>query len=161
MGGVLLAAATWVRLADLGVGTPEAYTLPSAIVLVLLGLRAMHRDPRVPSTRALLPGLVLGTVPTLLVVLAGDPASLRAALLGLACLVLVLGGARLRWQAPFAVGAVAGLLVVLRELAPYAAAPPQWVLIAAAGTVLSVVGITWERRVADLRRVTEYAGRFR
>jgi len=161
VGGVLLAAATWVRLADLEVGTPEAYTLPSAIVLALLGLRAMRRDPRVPSTRALLPGLVLGTVPTLLVVLAGDPASLRAALLGLACLVLVLGGARLRWQAPFAVGAVAGLLVVLRELAPYAAAPPQWVLIAAAGTVLSVVGITWERRVADLRRVTEYAGRFR
>ncbi|WP_166133142.1 SCO7613 C-terminal domain-containing membrane protein [Nocardioides ochotonae] len=161
VGGVLLAAATWVRLADLGVGTPEAYTLPSAIVLALLGLRAMRHDPSVPSTRVLLPGLVLGTVPTLLVVLASDPVSLRAALLGLACLVLVLGGAHLRWQAPFAVGAVAGLLVVLRELAPYAAAPPQWLLIAAAGTVLSVVGITWERRVADLRRAAAYAGRFR
>ncbi|MQW75628.1 hypothetical protein GHK92_07075 [Nocardioides sp. dk4132] len=161
VGGVLLAAATWVRLADAGVGTPEAYTLPSAVVLVLLGLRALHRDPSLPTARVLLPGLVLGTVPTLLIVLVGDPASVRAALLGLACLGLVLGGVRKRWHAPFAVGSGVGLLLVLRELAPYAAAPPQWVLIAAAGTVLSVVGITWEQRVADLRRVAEYAGRFR
>ena len=161
VGGVLLAAATWVRLADLGVGTPEAYTLPSAVVLVLLGLHTLHRHPGVPTAQVLMPGLVLGTVPSLLVVLATDPVSLRAALLGLACLALVVGGARLRWHAPFVVGAVVGLLLVLRELAPYAAAPPQWLLIAAAGTLLSVVGITWERRVADLRRVAAYAGRFR
>jgi hypothetical protein len=37
-GGGLLAAATWVRLADLGVEAPEAYTLPSAVALVVVGL---------------------------------------------------------------------------------------------------------------------------
>ncbi|NPC95973.1 hypothetical protein HOQ23_04190 [Nocardioides sp. zg-DK7169] len=68
---------------------------------------------------------------------------------------------RLRWHAPVAVGAAVGLLLVLRELAPWAAATPQWLLIAAAGALLSAVGVTWERRVADLRRAAAYAGRFR
>ncbi|WP_367650377.1 SCO7613 C-terminal domain-containing membrane protein [Nocardioides sp. zg-DK7169] len=76
-------------------------------------------------------------------------------------LTLLLGGVRLRWHAPVAVGAAVGLLLVLRELAPWAAATPQWLLIAAAGALLSAVGVTWERRVADLRRAAAYAGRFR
>ena len=52
-------------------------------------------------------------------------------------------------------------LVVLRELAPYAVAIPQWVLIGLAGTVLTVVGVTWERRVRDLRAASTYVGRLR
>jgi hypothetical protein len=87
--------------------------------------------------------------------------AVRAALLGAACLVLVLAGTRLRWNAPLLVGAVVGGLLVLRELAPYAAATPQWVLIGLAGTVLTVVGVTWERRVRDLHQATAYLGRLR
>jgi cell division protein FtsW (lipid II flippase) len=160
LGGLLLAAATWVRLANLGVEAPEAYTLPSAVALLLVGLWRMHRDSRTSSRLALTPGLLLATTPTLLWVLV-DPVSLRAVLLGAACLALVLAGARLQWSAPLVVGSVVGGLLVLRELAPYATATPQWVLIGAAGTLLTVVGVTWERRLRDLHLGLAYLGRLR
>ena len=159
-GGGLLAAASWVRLADLGVDAPEPYTLPSAAALVLVGLDRLRRDPAVSTATALGPGLVLGTVPSLLWVL-DDPVSLRALLLGAACLGLVLVGPALRWSAPLLVGSVVGAVLVLRELAPYAVEVPPWVLIGLAGTALTVVGVTWERRVRDVRRTTAYLGRLR
>jgi hypothetical protein len=159
-GGLLLAAATWVRLADLGVEAPEAYTLPSAVALVLVGLWRLQRDPGTPTRLALTPGLALATTPSLLWVLT-DPVSLRAALLGGACLGLVLVGSRLRWSSPLVVGAVVGGLLVLRELAPYAAATPQWILIGTAGTLLTVVGVTWERRLRDVQLGLAYLGRLR
>jgi len=154
-GGALLAAATWVRLADLGVDAPEAYTLPSAAALLILGLVRLRRDETIPTARALGPGLVLATVPSLLWVLV-EPVSARAVLLGAGCLALMLIGARLRWSAPLVVGSAVGAVVVLRELAPYAAAVPQWVLIGIAGTLLTVVGITWEHRMRDLRYAAGY-----
>ena len=158
-GGALLAAATWVRLADLGVEAPEAYTLPSAVVLILVGLHRLWRTPGA-SSAALLPGLTLATVPSLLWVMA-DPAGPRAVLLGVACLGLVLGGAQLRWSAPLAVGGIVGGLLVIREVAPYATDIPQWVMIGLAGTILTVVGVTWESRLLDVRRATTYLGRLR
>ncbi|WP_193611981.1 zinc ribbon domain-containing protein [Nocardioides lijunqiniae] len=159
-GGALLFAATWVRLADLGVEAPEAYTLPLAVVLTLVGLHAVLRRDEA-STSALTPGLVLATVPSLLWVLAGDPVSVRAVLLGATCLVLVLAGSRLRWSSPLVVGAAAGGLLVLRELAPYVAETPQWVLLGLAGTLLTVVGVTWERRLVELRSAGAYLERLR
>ena len=158
-GGLLLAAATWVRLADLGVEAPEAYTLPSAVVLLLVGLDRLRRDP-VAGTSTLLPGLTLATVPSLLWVLV-DPTTPRAVLLGAACLGLVLAGTGLRWSAPVAVGGLVGGLVVVRELAPYAATTPQWVLIGLAGAVLTLVGVTWEQRMLEVRRAAGYLGRLR
>ena len=158
-GGALLAAATWVRLADLGVEAPEAYTLPSAVVLVIAALYRLQHQPG-SSTAVLVPGLTLATVPSLLWVLV-DPVSLRAVLLGLACLGLVLAGAQLRWSAPLAVGGLVGGLLVLREVAPYAGELPQWVLIGLAGSLLTVVGVTWERRILELRQATAYLGRLR
>ena len=158
-GGALLAAATWVRLADLGVETPEAYTLPSALVLIMAALYRLQRTPEA-RTAVLVPGLTLATVPSLLWVLA-DPVSPRAVLLGLACLGLVLAGAQLGWSAPLAVGGLVGGLLVVREVAPYASELPQWVLIGLAGTILTVVGVTWEHRILELRRATAYLGRLR
>ncbi|QDH10812.1 hypothetical protein FE634_21645 [Nocardioides dongxiaopingii] len=161
VGTALLVLATWVRLADLGVQAPEPYTLPTAVALVLLGLHRLSRDGRASTRTTLLPGLGLALVPSLLQLLVGDPVSLRALLLGAACLALVLAGARLRWSAPLVVGAVVGALLTLVELSPYAARTPQWVTIGLAGTLLVVVGVTWERRVVDLRRAATYVGRLR
>lgn len=158
--GLLLVAATWVRLADLGVTAPEAYTLPSAAALLAVGLHRLSRDTEASTGLALAPGLVLATVPSLVWTLA-DPLSWRAVLLGAACLALVLLGTRLRWGAPLVIGAAVGAALVLRELAPYAAQTPQWVLIGAAGTLLTVVGITWERRLHDLHTAGGYLARLR
>ncbi len=156
IGGLLLAAASWVRLADLGVQEPEAYTLPSALALLLVGLWHLRRHDRASTMTALAPGLSLALVPSLLWVLV-DPTGLRVLLLGLACLGLVLAGARVGWTAPIALGAAVGALLVLRLAAPYVGdAVPRWVLLGAAGALLIVVGATWERRLQEARHVVGY-----
>lgn len=159
-GGLLLAAATWVRLADLGVEAPEAYTLPTALVLVLVGLFRIRTAPDTATVPVLAPGLALATVPSLLWVLA-DPVTPRAVILGIGCLALLLAGVRLRWHAPVVVGAVVGGVVVIRELTPYALQTPQWVLIGLAGAVLIATGVTWESRMRDLRHAAAYLGQLR
>ncbi len=160
-GGALLAAASWVRLWDIGVTAPEAYTLPTAVVLVLVGLRRMHRDRSAGTMRTLSPGLSLMLVPSLVWVLV-DPTGPRALLLGLGCLVLVLAGARLGWTAPLLLGAAAGTLLVLRLAAPYVGdAVPRWVLLGAAGALLVAVGATWERRLSEAHSVLSRLRRMR
>ena len=59
LGGLLLAAATWVRLYDVGVQAPEAYTLPTAVALrpgrcvpAAAGLRRRHDDHAAPRAGA-------------------------------------------------------------------------------------------------------------
>jgi hypothetical protein len=159
-GGLLLAAATWVRLVELGVHVPEAYTLPSALVLVAVGVWRLRQDDDSATLTYLTPGLTLATVPSLLAML-DDPFSLRALLLGVTCLVLTVGGAAVRWSAPVAVGAIVGTLLVLRELAPYAAQVPTWLTIGVSGAVLLTVGITWESRMSDVRRASHYLAALR
>lgn len=155
LGGLLLAAASWVRLADLGVDTPEAYTLPSALALLVVGLVHLHRHPGAGSVVALTPGLALALVPSLLWALA-DPIALRSLLLGAATLGLVVAGLGLRWSAPLVHGAAVGAVLVVRLATPLADAVPRWALIGAAGVALVTMGITWEKRVRDARRVAGY-----
>ncbi len=160
-GGLLLAGATWVRLWDLEVDVVEAYTLPSAVVLVALGLWHLRTRPEASTRFALTPGLVLSTVPSLLVALVDDDLTVRALLLALACLALVLAGVTLRWSAPLLVGGVVGAVLALRVLGPFAADVPPWILLGTAGVLLTVVGVTWEQRVRDLRRAGAYLARLR
>lgn len=160
LGAGLLLLASWVRLADLEVREPEAYTLPLAAALLALGGWRLQRSPAVGTAEALLPGLLLGTIPSLLWVV-GDPVSLRALLLGGACLVLTVAGAALRWSAPLLVGASVGAAIVVRELGPYAGDFPKWVWIGLAGALLTVVGITWERRLLEVRKAVGFLGRLR
>ncbi|MDQ6524411.1 hypothetical protein RB608_12400 [Nocardioides sp. LHD-245] len=159
-GGALLLLASWVRLADLDVTDPEPYTLPLAAALLAFGLWRLQRSAAVGTLEALLPGLLLATVPSLIWVL-GDPVSLRALVLGGACLALTVAGAAMRWSAPLIVGAGVGATVVLRELGPYAGEFPKWVWIGLAGALLTVVGITWERRLLDVRKAAGFLGRLR
>ena len=154
LGGLLLVAASWVRLADLGVDTPEAYTLPAALALLVVGLHRLRRHDT-STLAALNPGLALALVPSLLQTFI-DPIAMRSLLLGAACLALVVAGVRLRWSAPLVHGAVVGGLLVLRLATPVAEAVPRWALIGAAGVLLVAMGITWEARVRDARRVAGY-----
>lgn len=155
-GGALLALASWVRLWDIGVREPEPYTLPTAAVLLVVGLVHLRRHPSEGTTTSLAPGLVLALLPSLMWVLA-DPTGLRSLLLGVACFGLVLGGVQLRWAAPVTLGAAAGALLVLRLAAPYVDdAVPRWVLIGSAGAILILTGVTWERRLREARQVVGY-----
>jgi len=156
----VFALASWVWFGDRGVTDPEPYTLPIAAALTVVGLVRLRRHPDAGTEVALLPGLLLGTVPSLFWVL-GDPVSLRALVLGAACLVLTITGAALRWSAPLMVGAVVGAIVVVREIGPYAGDIPQWVWIGLAGALLTTVGITWERRLLEIRKAVGLLGRLR
>ncbi len=154
VGSGLLLAATWVRLVDLDVTTVEAYTLPLAASLLGFGLYRMRTDRAVGTLTALSPSLVLALVPSLLLSLE-DPVSTRALLLGLGCLAVVAVGVGLHWNAPLLIGAATGLLLVLREAA-WAQVLPQWVVIGLVGTLLTVAGVTWERRLQELRVAAGY-----
>ena len=153
LGLALLTLAQWIRLQQIGVGTVEAYTLPLALVLLVVGTVALVRG-HASSMATLAPGLGLALVPTLLLVLV-EPVSLRAALLGLACIACVVVGLMRSWAAPLLAGAGVGTLMVLRE-ATYAQVLPQWMMIGLVGLVLTVVGVTWEQRLQEIRRVSSY-----
>ena len=156
VGGLLLAGASWVRLWDRGVTAPEAYTLPSAVALLVVGVLHLRRRPGSTTMTALAPGLSLALVPSLLWVLV-EPPGLRALLLGVACLAPVVGGVRLRWTAPVVVGGTVGALLVLRLAAPYIGdAVPRWVLLGGAGALLVAMGVTWERRLQEARHLMSY-----
>ncbi|UMG91796.1 hypothetical protein [Nocardioides sp. TF02-7] len=90
-----------------------------------------------------------------------DPLTVRALVLGAGCLALTVAGAALRWSAPLVVGSAVGAVLVLREIGPYAGEVPQWVWIGLAGALLTTVGITWERRLLELRRAVGLLGRLR
>ena len=155
-GVALLVLASWVRLWDVGVREPEPYTLPTAALLLAVGLLHLREHPSTSTATALGPGLGLALVPSLLWALA-EPAHIRSVLLGLACLGLVVGGVRLRWTAPVTFGAAVGGILVARLAAPYVGdAVPRWLLIGTAGAVLITLGVTWERRLQEARQMMAY-----
>lgn len=147
-GALLLAASSWVRLAEAGVQAPEPYVVP--LGLLALGLGHLRRR-EVPATRSFAAygsGLSLLLVPSLLAVDSGGLQ--RPLLLGLTALVVLLIGARSRLQAPLAMGGAVLALDALHLLAPYAADLPRWVPLAVVGAVLVVLGTTYEQRGRDL-----------
>lgn len=152
-GLALLTLATWLRLEQLGVGTVEAYTLPLATVLLVVGTVALLRGDR-SSLRTQGAGLGLALVPTLLQALA-EPLALRAALLGIGCVVLIGVGVSRRWAAPLLAGGGTLALLVLRQVT-IAQVLPQWALIACAGILLTFLGLTWEQRLANVRTAAGY-----
>ena len=151
VGAGLLLAATWVRLVDEGVTTPEAYSLPAAAILAAAGLWLLWTTPALRTRDALSPALALALGPSALLVL-DDPLSLRALLLGLACAALVAAGSLASWNAPLFFGSVVGSVVVLVELVPLGQAVPRWALIFGIGAALLGAGIQWEWMASQGRR---------
>jgi len=159
-GGFLLAAASWARLIDEHVSVVEAYTLPTAVVLVGVGGWQMRLRPTVSSMVALAPGLALALLPSLARTL-GEPTSLRALILGLCALGIVLLGAYRRVLAALLLGSWVVAVLAFVNVGPLALALPRWVLFAAVGAGLLFLGLTWESRRNDLRAVGRSMERLR
>ena len=151
-GGLLLSASSWVRLADAGVDAPEPYVLPLAVVALALGHLRRRGAPATRSWQAYGPGLSLLLLPSLLASF-GDDGLTRSLLVGALALAVLLVGARERLQAPLAIGAVVLAVDALQLLGPVAAALPRFVSIGAAGTLLLVVGATYEQRLREVSRL--------
>ncbi|MET0447827.1 MAG: hypothetical protein ABW004_05455 [Aeromicrobium sp.] len=150
-----LVVAYVVVLVDSDFTEVEAYTLPVGVAVLALGIHLVRTDPDVGTWVRLGPGLALCLLPSLPQALV-DPTELRALLLGGAAVVAVAAGTRLGWQAPFVAGASILVLLVLFNIGPYANAAPRVALIAALGAISMGLGITWEDRVRDGRKLVGY-----
>jgi hypothetical protein len=134
-----------------GVTTPEAYVATPAGLSLTWGAALLFRNRSMPSL-VLLPGLLIGLLPTLALALGVDHG--RQALLLVAAALLVIVGAELRLGTPLVTGtAIIGLLSV-RLIGPQLATMPKWVLFGAVGAVLLTLGATWEARLEDIRRLS-------
>ncbi len=151
----VVSVALWLRAAELT--AVEAYTLPLALALLVIGVIAQYRKPDRPSWVTFGPGLLLGTGPTLVLVLFGPPDPLRALLLGSAAVAITTIGAFTDRQAPFVLGAIAVAAVALRVGTPLlpelTAQLPVWMPLAVGGALLLAVGAGYERGRRDIRRL--------
>ncbi|QXC63003.1 hypothetical protein KSP35_09575 [Aquihabitans sp. G128] len=158
-GGGELVALAWLRLAEGGVVLVEAYTGPLALLVAAAVVLVARKGPgwpaRTPSWQLEGPVLALGLLPTVFLSL-GDPGLTRQAI-GLAVGAVLLGfGVAARRRAPVDVGAVAVALIGLQALAPYAAEVPRWISLGLAGTLLVVLGATFEQRRRDLHEARRH-----
>jgi hypothetical protein len=166
-GAATSVTATWAWLAFFDVGLAEAYTVPAAVVALVAGVVARaapgagwmvrRRSERLDSWAAFAPGLAVGLLPSVVLVLT-DGGLARPLAVTAAALAVLLAGARSRLQAPMVLGAGALLIVGLDALWPVAARVPRWAAIGTVGILLLWLGATAERRLTQLR---EAGRRFR
>lgn len=153
-GPLLLAASSWVRLADAEVHAPEPYVVPLALVALGIGFARRRAQPTVSSWVAYGPALTLALVPSLLASF-DDSSARRPLLLAVAAAAVVLVGALRRLKAPLVVGAAVLALDAIRQLGAYVALLPRWVVIGALGALLFAVGVTFEQRRRDVQRIQQ------
>lgn len=157
LGAVANAMGGWVLTAEAAVETVEAYSLPLAAMLAVLGFLHWRRVPALPTTVTTGPALGVLLGPSLLVaVLDGDP--LRLALVTAGGVAALLVGYARRWQAPVAVGALVVGAIGVTQGGPYVAQIPGWVTLGLGGTLLLVAGVRWEAAVKAGRRGSAWFG---
>jgi hypothetical protein len=153
-----LVVATWIAVGGAGIQTPEAYTLPAALGLLVLGLPALRAGAPSWTAEGAAAGVAL--VPSALVVVA-TPTALRLVLVIATAVALTVAGTVLHRQAPFVVGAGVLLFVAIGRLGPYAPLLPRWVTLGTAGLLLLVVGATYERRRQQAREAVAWVAQMR
>lgn len=153
LGGLLLSASSWVRLAEANVEAPEPYAAPLALTALVFG-HLRRRGGGVSSMQAYGPGLMVALVPSLLKSF-DDTTPSRALALLVVCVLVVLAGAQFRLRAPLAIGGAVLALDALHLLAPVARDVPGWTVIALAGAIVFGAGATYEARLRNLRRLKD------
>ncbi|WP_028192554.1 SCO7613 C-terminal domain-containing membrane protein [Salinispora pacifica] len=134
--------AWWILMWVANVALPEAYTLPFAVLALLVGVLELRQRAEISSWVAYGPALVTAFAPTLAIVLVTESSMLRQVLLLLgAAAVLVFGSLR-QQQAPVIVGATATAITAIHAL--FSLGP--WLLLIPVGLLLLVLGASNERR---------------
>lgn len=139
----------WQRLALAGVTTAEAFTLPAAAFLAGVGIWRHRTAPEASSWTTWGPALLVALGPSVVLALR-DPGLLRPVSTVIAAAAVTLVGARWEQRAPVAIGAVALVVLGGQQLGPFVRQLPRWVTFAAVGTILLLVGASYERRRAQL-----------
>ena len=152
-----LVLASWVGAAGLSVTTPEVYTLPAAVGLLLA---AGGRLVTGSSWSAWGAPLLVSLVPSTLVTL-GNPDALRLVLLVAAATACAVAGTLTHRQAPFVIGLGVLTALAVTQLGPYATLLPRWLSLGAAGVLLLVLGASYERRLTQAREAVAWVSALR
>ena len=152
VGAAVGSVAVWVLLGNHSVSTLEAYSLTSAGLLLLAGAVVWlvgRRSPAddVSSLTLAGPALAMALLPSAVwafgEAVAGQGPQRGVLVLAVGA-VLAVGGAVLRWQAPFVVGLAAALIAAAGQLWSLSDLVPRWVALAAAGALLVGAGFGFE-----------------
>jgi hypothetical protein len=135
-----------------------------AAALLVAGALRLRRSAGARSWAWLAPGLLVLLIPSLLATFGEQPAW-RLVGLGVACLSAIVAGALLKLQAPLLIGAVVVIVHALRTFAPQLAAVYQltewWVWAVIGGAIILFLGLTFEKRLRDLKSVGTRVGSLR
>jgi hypothetical protein len=153
-----LVVAAWIALAGASVETPEAYTLPAAVGLLLVALPRIRAAA--PSWSAEGAGLAVALAPSAMVVVA-EPTAPRLVLVVLAAAAVTVSGTVLHRRAPFVIGATTLAFVVVGLLGPDVLLLPRWLTLGTVGLLLLVVGATYERRRQQAREAVAWVAQMR
>ena len=134
--------AWWLLMALADVALPEAYTLPFALLALLVGLLEVRHRAELSSWYAYGPALVAAFLPTLVILFAGNDSALRQVLLLLGGVATLIIGSYRRQQAPVIVGAVVTALAALRALVSLG----PWLVLLPVGILLLAFGAGNENR---------------
>lgn len=155
---VLLTAANTLFASAKDVGILELYTVPPALLMLGVGLMR----PRHPSSWVSLgPGLLLGLVPSSVLVIAAPGNPIRLVFVVATALALVVVGTQFSLQAPFVIGAGVLAKLGIWQLVLITPQVPRWVTLGVAGATLLAVGATYERRIADAQRTARWIAQLR
>jgi hypothetical protein len=156
----LVEAAAWITLLRAqDVDLLEAYTLPIAVLAAGAGLFAAYRRRGLSSWIGYGPALAAAFLPSLGAVFVEPDNLNRRLLLGVGALLVTVGGAIWRRQAPFLMGGATLLILALHELMLVWQRVSAWIPLALGGLVLVAVAITYERRLRDLARLRDAIGK--
>jgi hypothetical protein len=134
--------AWWLFAQYARVVEPEAYTVPFALVVLLVGVIELRQRPDLGSRAAFTPGLVAAFGPSLVIVLAKtDP--VREGILLVAAVATLIYGSMRRQRAPIEVGAAVTTITTLHALT---LAFSAWIIMIPLGIVALVLGANSERR---------------
>ena len=168
VGWLAIAFAATVGVAASASGAIDKFewaTAAIAAALLTAGAVRMRRLPTATSWQWLAPGLLVLLLPTLVATFGSEPELWRLVTLGLACLVVIVVGALLRLQAALMIGAAVVLVHGVRTFAPQLIAVYQstqwWVWAVVGGGIILFLGLTFEKRVRDLRHVGSRIGALR
>lgn len=160
VGVVLCSAGNAVQMSAGDVAVVEAYSLPLAVLALVVGLVRLRRQPDSPSWLTVGPAVSAGLLPSAFATV-GDPSLIRPVVVLVVAAAAMMAGIALHWQAPVLTGALAACVVAVAQLAPYAVGLPRWVSFGAVGVVLLVLGLRYEQRRRDASHAVRWMAALR
>ncbi|WJK32506.1 permease [Solwaraspora sp. WMMA2065] len=141
--------AWWMLMRITDVALTEAYTLPFAVLALLVGVLELRHRPDLSSWTAYGPALAAAFLPTLVLVISSGENSFRQVLLLLGAVGTLLVGAMSQQQAPVVVGTVVSAVTALHALTFFG----PWLVLIPVGLVLLALGASSEWRRQTQERV--------